>query len=131
MRHPTTLFLHSLPPPCTDPPRDPEDKNEVLSWSAVQEKVPWGIVLLLGGGFAMAEGSKQSGLSDWLGEQLYIFNNVNSGVIVLIVTLLTAMLTEVASNSATASIILPVLNQLVSFFFYLRLSSFDIFFLCV
>ncbi|KAG0714781.1 Solute carrier family 13 member 3 [Chionoecetes opilio] len=47
-----------------DPPRDPEDKNEVLTWRAVQEKIPWGIVLLLGGGFAMAEGSQVSGLSE-------------------------------------------------------------------
>ncbi|KAK8378289.1 hypothetical protein O3P69_011052 [Scylla paramamosain] len=95
-----------------DPPRDKNDKNEVLTWRAVQEKIPWGIVLLLGGGFAMAEGSKVSGLSYWLGQKLYIFKGVNKGVIVLTVTLLTAMLTEVASNSATASIILPVLNQL-------------------
>ncbi|XP_050692843.1 solute carrier family 13 member 2-like isoform X2 [Eriocheir sinensis] len=95
-----------------DPPKDPKDKNEVLTWKVVQEKIPWGVVLLLGGGFAMAEGSKASGLSKWLGEQLYVFNGVNKGVIVLIVTLMVAMLTEVASNSATASIILPVLNEL-------------------
>lgn len=95
-----------------DPPRDKDDKNEVLTWRAVQQKIPWGIVLLLGGGFAMAEASKVSGLSYWLGQQLYIFKGVNKAVIILTVTLLTAMLTEVASNSATASIILPVLNQL-------------------
>ncbi|KAK3863944.1 hypothetical protein Pcinc_030326 [Petrolisthes cinctipes] len=95
-----------------DPERDPEDRNSCLTWDVVQKKIPWGVVLLLGGGFAMAEGAQQSGLSSWLGQQLYIFNGVNPGIIVLVVTFFTAMATEITSNSATASIILPVLNEL-------------------
>ncbi|XP_071533695.1 Na(+)/citrate cotransporter isoform X6 [Panulirus ornatus] len=96
----------------SNPVRDEKDKNSCLDWDVVQRKIPWGIVLLLGGGFAMAAGAKESGLSKWLGEQLYIFNGTHIVWIVLSVTLMTALLTEVASNTATASILLPVLNEL-------------------
>jgi sodium-dependent dicarboxylate transporter 2/3/5 len=40
------------------------------SWEMVHEKMPWGIILLLGGGFALAEGSQRSCLSFWIGSQL-------------------------------------------------------------
>lgn len=85
-----------------------------MTWDVVQKKIPWGVVLLLGGGFAMAEASKESGLSVWLGEQLQYFDVMPKEAIVFIVCLMTAMLTEVASNTATASILLPVLKELVS-----------------
>nr|XP_045621719.1 solute carrier family 13 member 5-like [Procambarus clarkii] len=88
------------------------DNNSCLTWKVVQEKIPWGVVLLLGGGFAMAEGAKVSGLSQWMGESLKGLNGLHSVYIVMIVTFSTAMLTEVASNTATASILLPVLNEL-------------------
>ncbi|XP_069938959.1 Na(+)/citrate cotransporter isoform X2 [Cherax quadricarinatus] len=101
---------------CFRKPGDPEpervNNNSCLSWKVVQEKIPWGVVLLLGGGFAMAEGAKKSGLSEWLGESLRYLKNFDGVYIVMIVTFSTAMLTEVASNSATASILLPVLNEL-------------------
>ena len=41
-----------------------------LTWQVVQEKIPWGVILLLGGGFAMAEAADQSGMSQFIGEQL-------------------------------------------------------------
>ena len=84
-----------------------------MTWDVVQRKVPWGIVLLLGGGFAMAEAANYSGLSNWLGEQLTALDVMPVGVIVLIVSAMTALATEVASNSATASILMPVLLQMV------------------
>ncbi|XP_042233955.1 solute carrier family 13 member 5-like isoform X4 [Homarus americanus] len=100
---------------CFRQPNDPEpdrsDNNSCLTWKVVQEKIPWGVVLLLGGGFAMAEGAKESGLSQVLGDSLKGLENFNSVTIVLMTTFATAMLTEVASNTATASILLPVLNE--------------------
>ena len=42
----------------------------LISWSIVEKKMPWGVILLFGGGFAVAAGSDSSGLSDWIGEQL-------------------------------------------------------------
>nr|XP_045621413.1 protein I'm not dead yet-like isoform X2 [Procambarus clarkii]XP_045621414.1 protein I'm not dead yet-like isoform X2 [Procambarus clarkii] len=99
---------------CFSKPDEPKrlDNNSCLTWKVVQEKIPWGVVLLLGGGFAMAEGAKVSGLSQWMGESLKGLNGLHSVYIVMIVTFSTAMLTEVASNTATASILLPVLNEL-------------------
>ncbi|XP_068207294.1 Na(+)/citrate cotransporter-like [Palaemon carinicauda] len=83
-----------------------------LTWKVVQEKIPWGIVLLMGGGLALAEGCKKSGLSIWLGQQLVVFNAMPKLVTVFLICLLIAMLTEVASNTATASIFLPVLKEM-------------------
>lgn len=62
----------------------------------------------------MAEGVKVSGLSEWLGLQLFMLSAVPPGVLVLVISFLISMITEVASNTATTSIILPVLSQLVS-----------------
>ena len=42
----------------------------LISWSIVEKKMPWGVILLFGGGFALAAGSDSSGLSEWIGEQL-------------------------------------------------------------
>lgn len=95
-----------------DPNAPPTSSPACMTWDVVQKKIPWGVVLLLGGGFAMAEASKVSGLSVWLGEQLRYFDVMPKEAIVFIVCLMTAMLTEVASNTATASILLPVLKEL-------------------
>ena len=85
-----------------------------LSWQVVAEKVPWGIVILLGGGFAMATAAEKSGLSVVLGEQLRSLDVLPREAIVFIVCIMTAMATEAASNTATASILLPILKELVS-----------------
>ncbi|KAK7070205.1 hypothetical protein SK128_027202 [Halocaridina rubra] len=83
-----------------------------LTWEVVQARVPWGVVLLLGGGLALAEGSKVSGLSSWLGHQLTKVAIMPKEAIVFTITILSAMVTEVASNTATASVILPVILDL-------------------
>lgn len=48
----------------------------LLNWKTVNEKMPWNIVFLLGGGFALAKGSEKSGLSEWLGDKLTPLQNV-------------------------------------------------------
>ncbi|XP_042233364.1 solute carrier family 13 member 5-like isoform X2 [Homarus americanus] len=94
-----------------EPEPDHTYNNSCLTWKVVEEKMPWGLVILLGGGFAMAEGAKESGLSQVLGDSLKGLENFSSATIVLMTTFATTMLTEVASNTATASILLPVLNE--------------------
>ncbi|XP_076062935.1 Na(+)/citrate cotransporter-like [Oratosquilla oratoria] len=91
---------------------EPESSPACLTWQVVHEKIPWKLVLLLGGGFAMAKGAEESGLSKWLGQQLVYFDVMPPEAIVFVVCLMTAMVTEVASNSATSAIILPVLKEL-------------------
>ncbi|XP_068202926.1 Na(+)/citrate cotransporter-like [Palaemon carinicauda] len=83
-----------------------------LTWASIHEKLPWNIVLLLGGGFTIAEGATKSGLSAWLGIQFQGLQVLPKEVIVIFVSILTAMITEVASNAATASVLLPILKEM-------------------
>ncbi|GAB6030174.1 hypothetical protein CHUAL_005850 [Chamberlinius hualienensis] len=84
----------------------------LLDWNVVQKKMPWGVVILLGGGFSMAEASKVSGLSAWLGQQLVPLHVLPPAAIVVVVCIMTAAVTEVTSNVATATVLLPVLSNL-------------------
>uniref|UniRef100_G1RDL5 Solute carrier family 13 member 5 n=1 Tax=Nomascus leucogenys TaxID=61853 RepID=G1RDL5_NOMLE len=80
----------------------------LLDWKVTQEKVPWGIVLLLGGGFALAKGSEASGLSVWMGKQMEPLHAVSPAAITLILSLLVAVFTESTSNVATTTLFLPI-----------------------
>ncbi|XP_043574829.1 solute carrier family 13 member 5-like [Chiloscyllium plagiosum] len=81
----------------------------ILNWKTVQDNLAWNVVILLGGGFALAEGSEKSGLSQWLGDQLTPLEAIPSWAIVIILCLLIATFTECASNVATTSLFLPIL----------------------
>ncbi|RXG55760.1 Solute carrier family 13 member 3 [Armadillidium vulgare] len=83
-----------------------------LTWREVHEKIPWGVILLLGGGFAMAKGCNDSGLSVFIGEKLKFIGSLSPSFSVLIISISTALATEVASNTATASILMPIMNEL-------------------
>ncbi|XP_013410629.1 solute carrier family 13 member 5 isoform X2 [Lingula anatina] len=84
----------------------------LLDWMTVQRKLAWNVVILLGGGFAMADACQQSGLSDWLGEQMSLLKDVPVWCLVLILTFTIASFTEFSSNVATATIFLPILAGL-------------------
>ncbi|XP_007554402.2 solute carrier family 13 member 5 [Poecilia formosa] len=84
----------------------------LLTWKVAQKKVPWGIVLLLGGGFALAKGSEVSGLSKWMGDQMAPLQNIPPWGIAIILCLLIATFTECTSNVATATLFLPVLASM-------------------
>ncbi|TKS83420.1 Solute carrier family 13 member 5 [Collichthys lucidus] len=84
----------------------------LLTWQVTQKKMPWNIVLLLGGGFALAKGSEESGLSRWLGAQMTPLHSVPPWAIAIILCLLIATFTECASNVATATLFLPILASM-------------------
>ncbi|XP_062854513.1 solute carrier family 13 member 3 [Trichomycterus rosablanca] len=84
----------------------------LLSWKRVQEYVPWNIILLLGGGFAMAKGCEESGLAVWIGGRLQPLAQVPPPVAVVLITAFIACFTEFASNTATIIIFLPVIAEL-------------------
>ncbi|VFV32022.1 solute carrier family 13 member 3 [Lynx pardinus] len=88
------------------------ETEPLLTWKKVQDTVPWNIILLLGGGFAMAKGCEESGLSAWIGGQLHPLENVPPPLAVLLITVVVAFFTEFASNTATIIIFLPVLAEL-------------------
>uniref|UniRef100_A0A3P9APR0 Solute carrier family 13 member 3 n=1 Tax=Esox lucius TaxID=8010 RepID=A0A3P9APR0_ESOLU len=87
----------------------------LLSWRKAQECVPWNIILLLGGGFAMAKGCEESGLAAWLGSYLQPIAQVPPAVAVMFITAFVACFTEFASNTATIIIFLPVIAELAMF----------------
>ncbi|XP_045660718.1 solute carrier family 13 member 3 isoform X2 [Ursus americanus] len=89
------------------------ETEPLLTWKKVQDTVPWNIILLLGGGFAMAKGCEESGLSAWIGGQLHPLESVPPALAVLLITVVIAFFTEFASNTATIIIFLPVLAELV------------------
>ncbi|WP_227936494.1 SLC13 family permease [Alkalihalobacillus deserti] len=85
--------------------------SRILDWE-VSKDVPWGILLLFGGGLAIAAGFRESGLADWIGGQLTVLEGVNFILIIVLTTTLVLFLTEITSNTATATMILPVLAAL-------------------
>lgn len=97
---------------------DPEEEHEtfmsapLLTWKVVHKKMPWSIILLLGGGFALAKGSDASGLSSWLGEQMTFLHNIPPWAIAIVLSLMIAVFTECASNVATATLFLPILASM-------------------
>ncbi|NXA01483.1 S13A2 protein, partial [Nesospiza acunhae] len=84
----------------------------LLDWKVVQEKMPWNIVFLLGGGFALAKGSEESGLSAWLGTKLTPLQSIPSPAIAFLLCLLIATFTECTSNVATTTLFLPILASM-------------------
>lgn len=85
--------------------------EKLMTWKAATG-IPWHIVLLFGGGFALASGFKESGLSLWFGEQLSWVVNIHPFFIILIICLVMTFLTELTSNTATTEMLLPVLAGL-------------------
>ena len=76
--------------------------------------VPWETLLLLGGGFAMAAGIQQSGLSAWMGAQLSGIANLPPLAQIVLAAVATVALSAVASNTATIAVMLPVLKDAVA-----------------
>ncbi|XP_074498029.1 solute carrier family 13 member 2-like isoform X1 [Sebastes fasciatus] len=91
-----------------------EAPSPLLSWDIVHEKMPWNILLLLGGGFALAHGSEKSGLSLWLGESLIPLQSIPPFAICILLCLLVAMFTECSSNTATTTLFLPILASMAT-----------------
>lgn len=87
----------------------PNGKGErLLTWEA-SSKIPWGVLILYGGGIAIAKAFKESGLSDTIGASLAGLSNVPVLLMIGIICLSVTFLTEVTSNTATANLILPIL----------------------
>jgi sodium-dependent dicarboxylate transporter 2/3/5 len=85
-----------------------EPKGRILDWKTA-EQIPWGVLILFGGGLALAEGFKETGLASWIGQHLSLIEGVSFFVLLLIIIAAVNFLTEVTSNVATASMLLPIL----------------------
>jgi sodium-dependent dicarboxylate transporter 2/3/5 len=85
----------------------------LMDWKTAT-RLHWGIVILFGGGFALAAGFEQSGLAAYLGNQLAGLKQLPPLLIVVAVCALLTFLTEVTSNTATTQIFLPILAALAA-----------------
>lgn len=98
--------------PGNEIPKRPSEA--LLTWDFVHERMEWGIVLLLGGGFALSAGGEVSGLNNRIGNYFTSFRNLPPFSMVAVVTLIIQMATEVTSNITIANIVLPVFAEMVS-----------------
>ncbi|XP_061496127.1 solute carrier family 13 member 1 isoform X2 [Rhineura floridana] len=88
------------------------DYTPLITWKEFQACMPWEIAILVGGGFALADGCEVSKLSHWIGSKLTPLGSLPAWLIILISSLIVTSVTEVASNPATITIFLPILAPL-------------------
>lgn len=98
--------------PNDDGSRDTPVYTTILSWDKTVIKLPWGVIILLGGGFALADASGSSGLSAWVGQQLIVFKQLDPWFSNFVLCLIVSLATEVTSNSATATLLMPIMAEL-------------------
>ena len=89
-------------------------RQRLLDWETVEKRLPWGIILLFGGGFAMADAFSSTGLSDWIGLQLTPLGGLPTIALIGCVCLMMTFLTEFTSNVATTTTLLPILMALAA-----------------
>ena len=86
--------------------------RKLLNWDEA-DRAPWGVIMMFGGGLALAAGIIESGLADWLGLMLEPLKSVPVIVIAVALVALVILVTEFASNVATASGVMPVVASLI------------------
>ncbi|XP_050004013.1 solute carrier family 13 member 4 [Alexandromys fortis] len=112
------LFLIPAKKPCFGKKRDGASQEPtqgiepIITWKDFQKTMPWEIVILVGGGYALASGSKSSGLSTWIGHQMLSLSSLPPWAITLLACVLVSIVTEFVSNPATITIFLPILCTL-------------------
>ncbi|ELK13827.1 Solute carrier family 13 member 4 [Pteropus alecto] len=112
------LFLIPAKKPCFRKKKDGEDRKPspgtepIITWKDFQKTMPWEIVILVGGGYALASGSKSSGLSTWIGHQMLSLSSLPPWAVTLLACILVSIVTEFVSNPATITIFLPILCSL-------------------
>jgi sodium-dependent dicarboxylate transporter 2/3/5 len=85
----------------------------MLTWPEAN-RAPWDVVLMFGGGLALAMGMTASGLADWMGQMLLPLKSVPLPIVALVLVAFVIVVTEFASNVAAASGIMPVVAALVA-----------------
>ncbi len=85
--------------------------ESILSWKEAV-KMPWGVLILFGGGMALASGFSQSGLALWIGSQFSLLKGIPILLLVLVLIASVNFLTEITSNLATTAMLLPILAPL-------------------
>ena len=87
------------------------ERERLINWETAQ-KLHWGIVILFGGGFALAAGFSESGLAHYLGSHLVALHSLPPLLVIVAICTLLTFLTELTSNTATTQIFLPILASM-------------------
>ncbi|XP_027536390.1 solute carrier family 13 member 4 isoform X1 [Neopelma chrysocephalum] len=111
------LFLIPAKKPCfrkrekgdSEKSTDINTLDPIITWKDFQKTMPWEIVVLVGGGYALAAGCKTSGLSTWIGRQMLSLSSLPYWAVTLLACILVSLVTEFVSNPATITIFLPIL----------------------
>lgn len=85
--------------------------KRAMDWQAA-ERLPWGVLVLFGGGLSLARAAEQSGLTEWIGGALSPIGSWPVVLVVVAVTTVIVFVTEMTSNTATAAAFLPVVAAL-------------------
>ncbi|XP_064613127.1 Na(+)/citrate cotransporter-like [Liolophura sinensis] len=94
--------------------KDCEDSKfaALLTWKCMLATFPWGIVLIIGAAFSLVKACKVSGLTGMIAGQFELLVDLEPWVITLVITVVTSLLTEFISNSATIILLLPIVGQI-------------------
>ena len=84
-------------------------KNQKLMHWNDAVTIPWGILILFGGGLSIAAGFKATGLAEWIGMQFEFIPSISLIVLLIIIIASVNFLTEITSNMATTAMLLPVI----------------------
>jgi sodium-dependent dicarboxylate transporter 2/3/5 len=87
--------------------------TQLLDWATAMS-IPWGVLLLFGGGLSLAAMISSSGLAIWLGSVLSVLTNFHIFILILSIVTLVVFLTELTSNTATTATMLPVLGGIAT-----------------
>ncbi|CAF1119454.1 unnamed protein product, partial [Brachionus calyciflorus] len=86
--------------------------EHLMNWKQLQNIFPWNVILLIGGGLAIAEGFQHSGLSHLIGENIKHVMSTKKEVTLLIIITISALATEFTSNTSISSIFIPIVNSI-------------------
>lgn len=85
--------------------------TRIVDWKAAED-IPWGVLVLFGGGLSLAAAIQESGLAEWIGSSVGALRTLPPLLLILLVTTVITFLTEFTSNTATAAAFLPIASSL-------------------
>jgi sodium-dependent dicarboxylate transporter 2/3/5 len=94
-------------------PSSIRERRFTLDWDSAA-RIPWGVLILFGGGLALAEAFTSSGLAEWIGGRLEGLRGAPAAVVIATVALVFVVLTELTSNTATAAMAMPIMAALAA-----------------
>jgi sodium-dependent dicarboxylate transporter 2/3/5 len=83
----------------------------LLDWKTA-EKIPWGVIILFGGGLSLAHGFNQSGLDNWVGSRITCLQDLGYVALISGSVIITIFLTEITSNTATSAMLIPMMSSI-------------------